>query len=74
MFISENILDVVARWELCTFNPMCFNKYTRLGLPWSYENRSLITQDNITSAQNTAYSHGISKDMLVVSGLLQAEN
>ena len=36
-FIAREVGDVVARWELCSFNNLAADKYRRLGLRWEYE-------------------------------------
>lgn len=40
-FISANLEGAVDRWELCTFNNLCRDKYKRLGLNWPYANADL---------------------------------
>ena len=40
-FINANLQGTVDRWELCAFNNLCRNKYTRLGLDWPYASYTL---------------------------------
>jgi pyruvate formate lyase activating enzyme len=40
-FISDNLQGTVARWELCAFNNLCRDKYTRLGMDWPYADKEL---------------------------------
>jgi glycyl-radical enzyme activating protein family len=40
-FISANLHGAVARWELCAFNNLCRDKYTRLGMDWPYAHTQL---------------------------------
>jgi pyruvate formate lyase activating enzyme len=35
-FINANLRGVVDRWELCAFNNLCRDKYTRLGIDWPF--------------------------------------
>ena len=35
-FIKENMQGAVERWELCSFNNLCRDKYTRLGMDWPF--------------------------------------
>jgi pyruvate formate lyase activating enzyme len=32
----------VKRWELCTFNNLCQEKYERLGIDWQFADAPLI--------------------------------
>jgi pyruvate formate lyase activating enzyme len=40
-FINANMQATVARWELCAFNNLCRDKYTRLGMDWPYAFKEL---------------------------------
>jgi pyruvate formate lyase activating enzyme len=40
-FISTNLLGTVTSWELCAFNNLCRDKYTRLGMDWPYADKEL---------------------------------
>jgi Pyruvate-formate lyase-activating enzyme len=40
-FISANLQGAVAKWELCTFNNLCRDKYVRLGMDWPLANKEL---------------------------------
>ncbi|HPJ39631.1 MAG TPA: glycyl-radical enzyme activating protein, partial [Spirochaetota bacterium] len=37
----------VARWELCAFNNLCGDKYTRLGREWEFAHTPLLTTGQI---------------------------
>jgi pyruvate formate lyase activating enzyme len=69
-FICENLLDVVERWELCAFNNACKSKYKKMGQTWEFEDYPLMRQDYVDSIKEAAYSSGIPKEKLVVSGLI----
>jgi pyruvate formate lyase activating enzyme len=43
-FLHNEFDGAIQRWELCAFNPSCSAKYTRLGLPWPYEESGLQTE------------------------------
>ncbi len=43
-FIRESLLGAVDHWELCAFNNLCRDKYTRLGLVWPYASKDLPEQ------------------------------
>ena len=69
-FISENLADVVERWELCAFNSACQQKYDNLGQTWTYADYSLMDQGFINILQDVALSTGTPPEKLVVSGLI----
>jgi len=43
LFIKNNLISF-NRWELCTFNNLCLDKYHRLGKTWDFEDKKLITK------------------------------
>jgi pyruvate formate lyase activating enzyme len=64
-FISENSLNP-TRWELCTFNNLCKDKYSRLGIQWLFEKQDLITAEKMEYFLETARNSGV--DRQIVSG------
>jgi len=69
-FISNNMLDVVERWELCAFNSACKSKYKKMNRIWEYEDYKLMTQNFIDTIKKYVLSAGIPSEKLVVSGLI----
>ena len=69
-YISENLADVVERWELCAFNSACQQKYDKLGGTWVYAGYPLMDQGFINSLLDVALSAGTPREKLVVSGLI----
>ena len=43
-FIRDNLNGAVDRWELCAFNNLCRDKYTRLAMDWPFAGRELPEQ------------------------------
>lgn len=41
-FIRKNLQGTVSRWELCSFNNLCRDKYKRLGIDWPYADKDLM--------------------------------
>jgi pyruvate formate lyase activating enzyme len=41
-FINANLHGAVARWELCSFNNLCRDKYVRLGMHWTFAKNELV--------------------------------
>ena len=46
-FIGEELKDVTSRWELCAFNNLCREQYTRLGLDWDFADHGLMSSDDL---------------------------
>jgi pyruvate formate lyase activating enzyme len=44
----------VERWELCAFNNLCRDQYTRLGLEWAYARTPLITVPELARFEQIA--------------------
>ena len=72
-FIRDNLLDVVERWELCSFNSACNLKYRKMGETWAYENTRLMAQSRIDQLKEAAFAAGIPQEKLAVSGLIAKE-
>lgn len=66
-FIKRELIDVMERWELCTFNNICREKYKKLNIPWDYMETPLLTDETINHLEKTAKEFVGNK--LVVSGL-----
>ncbi len=45
-FIRAELGGTVNRWELCTFNNLCQEKYERLGIDWQFADAPLITANH----------------------------
>lgn len=41
-FISTKLQGTVARWELCSFNNLCRDKYKRLAMDWPFADQELV--------------------------------
>jgi len=69
-FIHDNLLDVIERWEMCAFNSACKSKYKKLGLAWTYEDASLMRQEDVDKLKEAVLSTGLAGEKLVISGLV----
>ncbi len=67
-FISRHLGKKVSRWELCTFNNLCKDKYHRLGQTWTYENELLIRQEEIEALAEAAKQSGVDPERVHWSG------
>jgi len=55
-YLAGHLNGTVSRWELCSFNNLCRDQYTRLGLEWIYENAPLMTADELAHCEQIASS------------------
>jgi pyruvate formate lyase activating enzyme len=72
-YLTENLKDCVTRWELCAFNNLCRDKYTRLGLEWSFTTTSLLTRDELAGFEKIARSCGLEPARVAVTGVARTE-
>ncbi|MGL1892436.1 MAG: glycyl-radical enzyme activating protein [Spirochaetaceae bacterium] len=68
-FLKENFLDGLSRWELCAFNPLATEKYSKLGVNWKYEKTPLIKTKVFESFKLIAVKSLNSSDKVYISGL-----
>ena len=71
-FLSENLMDVLGRWEMCAFNGACAAKYQKLGRRWEYEGKGTMTQGEIESYKAAATKY-FPKDKLIVTGMIRPD-
>ncbi len=53
-FIAENLGPVIERWELCSFNNLCRDKYRRLGIDWEFRDTPLLSRASLDELADTA--------------------
>jgi pyruvate formate lyase activating enzyme len=67
-FIEENLADVVKVWELCSFNNLCRDKYTRLGIDWTFGAARLMTRERMEALRRIAGSELRDPSIAIWSG------
>jgi pyruvate formate lyase activating enzyme len=67
-WIARNLEDRVARWELCAFNNLCRDQYSRLGLDWAYARTSLMSVEELASCEKVAKTSGVDPEIVHASG------
>jgi len=67
-FLAKNLNGYVARWELCSFNNLCRDKYTRLNLNWQYAVQPLLSPDELAHLENIARQSGVDSAIVQASG------
>ena len=53
-YLSAEHTEGVERWELCAFNNLCRDQYTRLGLEWAYSQTPLMTSAELAACEQIA--------------------
>jgi pyruvate formate lyase activating enzyme len=53
-FLNDELNGSVERWELCAFNNLCRDQYTRLGLEWAYAHTPLMTAPELSDCEQIA--------------------
>ncbi len=73
-WLGRNLPGQIARWELCSFNNLCKDKYTRLGMTWPFQDTELLSSDQIENLVVVAKNSGVDPDIVHWSGttMLQA--
>jgi pyruvate formate lyase activating enzyme len=59
-YLNDELTEGVERWELCAFNNLCCDQYTRLGLEWAYAQTPLMTSAELAACEEiakTTFSH-----------------
>ena len=72
-FIATRLKGRVAKWELCSFNNLCMDKYRRLGLNWSFKESPLLTKSRMEELTDIARNSGVDQDIVCWSGPVELE-
>ena len=72
-FISRQPAGLVQRWELCSFNNLCRDKYRRLDRDWTFKDRELLTRACMEHCAAIAGNSGVDPDIVHWSGLTRLE-
>ena len=72
-FINKNNLKEVERWELCSFNNLCKDKYARLDKEWVLGETPLIERERMEYFYNIACQSGVNPSIIQWSGSTRLE-
>jgi pyruvate formate lyase activating enzyme len=72
--IAGSVGDLVARWELCSFNNLCRDKYLRLGRVWDFHDTPLVRAETMEALAAIARSSGVDPTIVHWSGATRLEN
>jgi len=71
-FLSRELKDTVQKWELCTFNNLCNEKYRKLGMDWSLEYEKLLSDAVVDKLLAQAKKSGEHQFQIALSGLTRS--
>ncbi len=63
----------ITRWDLCAFNNLCKDKYTRLGISWELENAPLLTKEELMHFEAIARENVYNPALVKTSGSTRIE-
>ena len=72
-FIAANLDGLVKRWELCAFNNLCKDKYSRLDLTWAYRDCELLSKLQMEKMAAVARNSGVDPAIVLWSGSTKLE-
>jgi pyruvate formate lyase activating enzyme len=72
-FIREHLGFLAGRWELCTFNNLCADKYDALGISWGFRGCSPLPEAEANRFADTAASSGVDPGIVHISGPMSRE-
>lgn len=73
-YLADNLNGAVERWELCAFNNLCRDKYTRLGLEWRYATEALMTKPDLQRLEKAAQDSRIDSAIVIATGSTRLED
>jgi pyruvate formate lyase activating enzyme len=68
-FLADQLDGSLSRWELCAFNNLCRDQYTRLDLEWAYAQTPLMTADELARCEQIAKTSGINPEIVLATGV-----
>jgi pyruvate formate lyase activating enzyme len=67
-YLSEQLDGCVERWELCAFNNLCRDQYTRLGLEWAYARTPLLIAAELSAFEQAARAACRHPEIVIATG------
>lgn len=72
-FIAQELGDAVTRWEMCSFNNSCINKYNKLGIDWEYAQTPLMNRKEVNELLEVAKASGVAEERIIVTGIIHED-
>ncbi len=73
-FLSDNLGPFIHRWELCSINTFCSDKYHRLGIKWPFADEKNLSNEEMEKWIEIAKSSGIDPGLVVWSGMAESSD
>ena len=71
--VARDLAGLVDRWELCSFNNLCRDKYLRLGRVWDFHEAELVTTETMDALAAAARAGGVDPAIVHVTGSTRLE-
>jgi pyruvate formate lyase activating enzyme len=72
-YLAENLDRRISRWELCAFNNLCRDQYSRLGMEWKFGGEPLMTRQELKHLEDTARASGFEPELVFATGATRLE-
>ena len=72
-FIASRLDGAVSRWELCSFNNLCKDKYIRLGMDWAFKDKELMSSEAMETLAEAARQSGVDPGIVLWTGSTRIE-
>ena len=74
LFIKNRMENRIVRWEMCSFNNSCINKYNKLGLDWEYQHVQLLARSKTNQLLEIAKEANPEiADRIFVTGIIRED-
>ena len=67
-FIADALGAAVSRWELCAFNNLCREQYSRLGKTWAFADTERLSEAELADLVTAARASGVDPEIVVGTG------
>jgi pyruvate formate lyase activating enzyme len=67
-YLNDELNGSVERWELCAFNNLCRDQYTRLGLEWAFAQTPLLNVAELAHFEQIAKSASNHPEIVLATG------
>ena len=73
-YLAAHLDGAISRWELCAFNNLCRDQYTRLGLEWAYAKTALMSRGELEHCEQVARSSGFHPELVLATGATRLDD
>lgn len=73
-YLAQHVGGSVERWELCAFNNLCRDKYSRLDMQWAFADTPLMSKQDLADIEKVARNSGFDPARIFVTGAARLDN